>query len=54
VGVEQLGIDIVKLACEEPLGQIVSNSGSEGAIVVAKIRENENPNFGFNAAVRHL
>jgi hypothetical protein len=31
------------------LRQIVSNSGTEGAIVVAKIRENDNPNFGFNA-----
>jgi chaperonin GroEL len=49
VGDEQMGIDIVKRACEEPLRQIVSNSGTEGAIVVAKIRENENPNFGFNA-----
>ncbi len=49
VGDEQMGIDIVKRACEEPLRQIVANSGTEGAIVVAKIRENENPNFGFNA-----
>jgi len=49
VGDEQMGIDIVKRACEEPLRQIVSNSGTEGAIVVAKIRENDNPNFGFNA-----
>jgi chaperonin GroEL len=48
-GDEQMGIDIVRRACEEPLRQIVSNSGTEGAIVVAKIRENENPNFGFNA-----
>ncbi|HEX3742410.1 MAG TPA: chaperonin GroEL [Bryobacteraceae bacterium] len=48
-GDEQIGIDIVKRACEEPLRQIVANSGTEGAIVVAKIRENDNPNFGFNA-----
>jgi chaperonin GroEL len=48
-GDEQMGIDIVRRACEEPLRQIVSNSGTEGAIVVAKIRENDNPNFGFNA-----
>jgi len=48
-GDEQIGVDIVKRACEEPLRQIVSNSGTEGAIVVAKIRENDNPNFGFNA-----
>ncbi|MGA2273849.1 MAG: chaperonin GroEL [Bryobacteraceae bacterium] len=49
-GDEQIGIDIVKRACEEPLRQIVANSGTEGAIVVEKVRENSNPNFGFNAA----
>jgi chaperonin GroEL len=50
VGDEQIGIDIIKRACEEPLRQIVINSGTEGAIVVEKVRENANPNFGFNAA----
>jgi chaperonin GroEL len=50
IGDEQIGIDIVKRACEEPLRQIVANSGTEGAIVVEKVRENSNPNFGFNAA----
>jgi len=50
VGDEQIGIDIIKRACEEPLRQIVVNSGTEGAIVVEKVRENSNPNFGFNAA----
>ena len=49
-GDEQIGVDIVRRACEEPLRQIVVNSGTEGAIVVDKVRENENPNFGFNAA----
>ena len=48
-GDEQIGIGIVKRACEEPLRQIVSNSGTEGAIVVDKIRENGNANFGYNA-----
>ncbi|HWQ54573.1 MAG TPA: chaperonin GroEL [Bryobacteraceae bacterium] len=46
---EQIGVDIVKRACEEPLRQIVLNAGIEGAIVVAKVRENDNPNFGYNA-----
>src|SRR5437016_5149811 len=46
---EQIGVDIVRRSCEEPLRQIVSNSGSEGAIVVEKIRENGNANFGYNA-----
>jgi len=49
-GDEQIGVNIVKRACEEPLRQIVINSGTEGAIVVAKVRENSNPNFGYNAS----
>ncbi len=48
-GDEQIGVNIVKRACEEPLRQIVINSGTEGAIVVSKVRENSNPNFGYNA-----
>jgi chaperonin GroEL len=48
-GDEQIGVNIVRRACEDPLRQIVVNSGTEGAIVVEKIRENSNPNFGFNA-----
>ncbi len=48
-GDEQIGVDIVRRACEEPVRQIVVNSGTEGAIVVGKIRENNNANFGFNA-----
>jgi len=49
-GDEQIGVNIVKRACEEPLRQIVVNSGTEGAIVVGKVRESTNPNFGYNAA----
>jgi chaperonin GroEL len=48
-GDEQIGVDIVRRSCEEPVRQIVVNSGTEGAIVVGKVRENSNPNFGFNA-----
>ncbi len=48
-GDEQIGVNIVRRACQDPLRQIVVNSGTEGAIVVEKIRENSNPNFGFNA-----
>ena len=49
-GDEQIGVTIVRRACEEPLRQIVSNSGTEGAIVVDKVRENSNNNYGYNAA----
>ncbi len=48
-GDEQIGVNIVRKACEDPVRQIVVNSGTEGDIVVEKIRENSNPNFGFNA-----
>ncbi len=48
-GDEQIGVDIVKRACEDPLRQIVANSGTEGAIVVERVRENSNPNYGYNA-----
>ena len=47
---EQFGVAIVRRACEEPVRQIVLNGGTEGAIVVEKIRTNHEPNFGFNAA----
>ncbi|HET7872272.1 MAG TPA: chaperonin GroEL [Terriglobales bacterium] len=46
---EQIGIDIVKRALEEPLRQIVGNSGEEGAIVVGKIRDSDDNNYGYNA-----
>ena len=49
-GDEQFGVTIVRRACEEPLRQIVLNCGTEGAIVVEKIRSHKNPNFGFNAS----
>jgi chaperonin GroEL len=49
-GDEQIGVTIVRRACEEPIRQIVSNSGTEGAIVVDKVRTNTNSNFGYNAA----
>jgi chaperonin GroEL len=49
-GDEQIGLNIVRRACEEPLRQIVLNSGHEGAIVVEKVRLSDNPNFGYNAA----
>jgi chaperonin GroEL len=49
-GDEQIGVNIIKRACEEPVRQIVGNAGWEGAIVLEKIRNNENANYGFNAA----
>jgi chaperonin GroEL len=46
---EQVGVNIVKRALEEPLRQIAQNAGQEGSIVVEKVRAETSPNFGFNA-----
>jgi chaperonin GroEL len=48
-GDEQIGVDIVRRACEEPLRQIAANAGWEGAIVTEKIRSDSNSHYGFNA-----
>ncbi len=47
---EQIGVNIVKRALEEPLRQIVQNAGKEGAVIVEKVRASKEPNFGYNAA----
>ena len=49
-GDEKIGVDIIKRACEEPVRQIVNNAGREGSIVIEKIRESKDHNFGYNAA----
>src|ERR1700694_1337571 len=46
---EQIGVNIIRRACEEPVRQIVGNAGHEGAIVIEKIRGNSDSNHGFNA-----
>jgi len=45
---ETTGIEIIKRAIEEPLRQIVANSGKEGAVVAQKVREGKD-DFGYNA-----
>src|SRR4029079_8739883 len=49
-GDEQFGVTIVRRACEARVRQIVLNGGIEGAIVVEKIKTNNDQNFGFNAS----
>jgi chaperonin GroEL len=46
---EAVGVGIVKRALEEPARQIALNAGFEGAVVIGKIRESKDDNFGFNA-----
>jgi chaperonin GroEL len=46
---EAIGVNIVKRALEEPLRQIALNAGQEGAVIVGRIRDSKDDNFGFNA-----
>jgi chaperonin GroEL len=46
---EQVGVEIVRRAIEEPIRMIVQNAGGEGSIVVEKVRESKDNNFGYNA-----
>jgi chaperonin GroEL len=46
---EAIGVNIVKRALEEPLRQIAQNAGHEGAVVVGRVRDSKEDNFGFNA-----
>src|SRR5438034_9706238 len=48
-GDEQIGVNIVKRALQEPLRQIAENAGAEGAIVLGTINDSKDNNFGYNA-----
>ena len=48
-GDEQIGVNIVKRAIQEPLRMIAENAGEEGAIVLGKVLDSKDPNFGYNA-----
>jgi chaperonin GroEL len=48
-GDEKIGASIIRRAIEEPLRMIVSNAGEEGAVVIGKIHESKETNFGYNA-----
>jgi chaperonin GroEL len=47
---DQIGVNIVKRSLEEPLRMIASNAGHEGAVVIGKVKDSKEANFGFNAA----
>ena len=47
---EQIGVNIVRRALEEPLRMISSNAGHEGAVVIGKVKEAKEANYGFDAA----
>jgi chaperonin GroEL len=46
---EKTGVEIVRRALEEPIRAIAQNAGAEGSIVVAKVKESKDKNFGYNA-----
>ncbi len=48
-GDQQIGVEIIKKALEEPIKQIVNNAGLEGSIIVEKVKVSDDPNFGFDA-----
>ncbi len=47
---EKIGVDIVRRALEEPIRMIAQNAGAEASIVVGKVKESKDKNFGYNAA----
>jgi chaperonin GroEL len=48
-GDEQIGVNIVKKALEEPIRQIVNNAGLESSVIVDKVKSSDKPNYGFDA-----
>src|SRR5678815_127567 len=46
---EQIGVEIIRRAIEEPLRMIVQNAGGEGSIVLEKVRSSKDDKFGYNA-----
>jgi chaperonin GroEL len=48
-GDEKIGASIIRRAIEEPLRTIVANAGEEGSVVIGKIHESKDTNFGYNA-----
>ena len=48
-GDQQIGVNIIKRALEEPMRWIAQNAGHEGSIIVQRVREAKNDQEGFNA-----
>ncbi|MBP3615851.1 MAG: chaperonin GroEL [Alphaproteobacteria bacterium] len=46
---QKAGVNIIKKALSAPIRQICANAGVDGAVIVGKILENDNANFGYNA-----
>lgn len=48
-GEQQIGVEIIRRAIEEPLKMIAKNAGKEGSVIVDRIIKEEDPNIGYNA-----
>ena len=46
---QQVGVDILKRALEEPIRQIIFNTGLEPSVIVEKVKSSKEANYGFNA-----
>jgi chaperonin GroEL len=46
---EQVGVQIVKRALEEPMRQIIRNAGHEDAVIVEHVKNDDNTSFGYDA-----
>ncbi|NOZ68376.1 MAG: chaperonin GroEL, partial [Deferribacteres bacterium] len=46
---QQIGVEIVKRALEEPIRQIITNAGLESSVIVENVKKNEKTSFGFDA-----
>ncbi|HEX4948367.1 MAG TPA: chaperonin GroEL [Blastocatellia bacterium] len=51
---EQIGVNIIRRALEEPLRKIAENAGKEGAVIVERVKSEKGENFGFNAATEEF
>ncbi len=47
---QKVGVDIIKRSLEEPIRQIVNNTGLEGSVIVEKVKASKDANYGFDAA----
>ena len=46
---QKVGIDIVRRALSAPVRQIAENAGADGSVVVGKLQDSNDPNFGYDA-----
>ena len=47
---QNVGVDIIRRALEEPIRQIINNTGLEGSVIVDKVKHSKEVNYGFDAA----